>query len=239
MSLALSLSSSTGPLDFSEISSHCFGLLPNKVKQNLTLMLHHQPWNSEGFSFEPSEGLGPIETGFIKDQVQMIDEDFKQYLASKKTSTLDRCKFASQICGWSQFEVDFWTLAGSVLKPSASSSITLDTRFDLASDCASYLRYQLERLHLHESKVNTTGDLRRRVIDQMLCLGLREEAVALLLESDPDGNPFHYEDNLRACLVSACSAGNTNTNNTTIKLVCTQLLYFVFRTRILKLFVYY
>ena len=226
MSLALSLSSSTGPLDFSEISSHCFGLLPNKVKQNLTLMLHHQPWNSAeqlGFSFEPSEGLGPIETGFIKDQVQMIDEEFKQYLASKKTSTLDRCKLASQICGWSQFEVDFWTLAASVLKPSSSSSsssITLDTRFDLASDCASYLRYQLERLHLHESKVNSTGDLRRRVIDQMLCLGLREEAVALLLESDPDGNAFHYEDNLRACLVSACSAGNTNNNNTTIKLVC-------------------
>merc|ERR1712029_1078431 len=111
---------------------------------------------------------------------------------------------ASKICG-SQFESDFWTLANSVLKQ--SSSITLDTRFDLASDNASYLRYQLERLHVHESKVSGGEDLRRRVIDQMLCLGLREEAVALLLDSVPEKNTFHYEDNLRACLVSSCSSG--------------------------------
>ena len=218
MSLALTLSASTGPLEASasENPISCFGLLPNKVKQNLTLMLHHQPWN-ESYTFEPSDGLGHLETSLIKDQITMIEDDFKHFLTSQKVSSLERCKLASQICGWSQFEVDFWTLANYVLK-SSSANIALDTRFDLASDCASYLRYQLERLHVHESKVSN-GDLRRRVIDQMLCLGLKEEAVALLLESEPDNNSFHYEDNLRACLVSACSAGNVNNNNTTIKLV--------------------
>ena len=52
----------------------------------------------------------------------------------------------------------------------------------------------------------------------MLCLGLKDEAVALLLESEPDNNPHHYEDNLRACLVSACD-GHSNQSNTTMKLV--------------------
>jgi hypothetical protein len=89
----------------------------------------------------------------------------------------------------------------------------------------------LERLHLHEGKV-ADGEQRRRVIDQMLCLGLRDEAVALLLESEPEANPHHYEDNLRACLVSSCSSSNTNQNNTTIKLV-SQLLRVRFCLQIL------
>ena len=42
--------------------------------------------------------------------------------------------------------------------------------------------------------------------------------MALLLESEPDSNPHHYEDNIRACLVSACD-GNSNQSNTTMKLV--------------------
>ena len=115
----------------------------------------------------------------------------------------------------SSFEVDFWTVASAFLEPSAN--VNLDTRYDLTADCASYLRYQLERLHLHESKISN-AELRRRVIDQMLCLGLKDEAVALLLESEPDTNPHHYEDNLRACLVSACD-GHSNQSNTTMKLV--------------------
>ena len=126
-----------------------------------------------------------MESNMIKSQVNMIGDEYKSYLSNKKISTLERCQMASKICG-SQFESDFWTLANSVLKQ--SSSITLDTRFDLASDNASYLRYQLERLHVHESKVSGGEDLRRRVIDQMLCLGLREEAVALLLDSVPNLN---------------------------------------------------
>lgn len=214
MSLALTLSASAGPLETTE-ATPCFGLLPNKVKQNLKLMLHHQPWNEGLFTFEPSEGLGNLEASLLKDVIKQIDPEWLTFLSSKKSTSLDRCRLASQICGFSQFEVDFWTMAISVLNPSPNAN--MDTRFDLTSDCASYLRYQLERLHLHEGKI-TNGELRRRVIDQMLCLGLREEAVALLLESEPDVNPRHYEDNLRACLVSSCG-GSANHNNTTIKLV--------------------
>lgn len=215
MSLALSLAASTGPMEANEATS-CISLLPNKVKDNLKLMLHHQPWNDK-FNFEPSQGLTHLELGLIKSHIDLMDENHRAFLSNSTLSTLDRCRLASQLCSSSQFEVDFWMVASTVLNPTAINS-NLDTRFDLTSDCASYLRYQLERLHLHESKINNGGDLRRRVIDQNLCLGLKDEAVALLLESEPKTNPKHYEDNLRACLVSACD-GRSNQNNTTIKLV--------------------
>ena len=73
MSLALSLAASAGPLEASEAVS-CLGLLPNKVKENLKLMCHHQPWNS-GFTFEPSDGLTSIEADMIKAHLELMDEN--------------------------------------------------------------------------------------------------------------------------------------------------------------------
>ena len=215
MSLALSLSASTGPLD-SDVAKSCLGLLPNKVRENIKLMLHHQPWQ-KNFILEPSKGLTSVETSKVKSFLELLDPKDGTFLCSPNVTMLDRCRLASQIGGSGQFETDFWSVASVVLSPHCLSS-GLDTRYDLTSDCATYLRYQLERLHLHESKIASNGDLRRRVIDQMLCLGLRDEAVALLLESEPETNPQHYEDNLRACLVSTCH-GQANQSNTTMKLV--------------------
>lgn len=179
MSLALSLAASAGPLEATEAVS-CRGLLPNKVKENLKVMCHHQPWNTTpststtpgGFTFEPSDGLTPVEADLIRAHLGLMEESHWAYLSNPSTSTLQRCRLASQICNSSNFEVDFWTVASVFLEPAASNLVSLDTRYDLTADCASYLRYQLERLHLHESKLNN-GDLRRRVIDQMLCLGLK------------------------------------------------------------------
>lgn len=220
LSLALSLSTSSGPLEATNLTIPCFGLLPNKLKQNITMMLHHQPWNDD-FSLEPDGGLSTSESKLFTDFIKLLDPEYMKYLSNTKLSALERCRVASKVCHASQFEMDFWTLASVVLDP--SSQLSLDTRFDLTSDCASYLRYQLERLHLHESKIGD-GELRRRVIDQMLCLGLKEEAVALLLESESQTNPHHYEDSLRACLVSSCQGAVSNPNNTTIKLVATNMI---------------
>jgi hypothetical protein len=108
----------------------------------------------------------------IRAHLGLMEESHRAYLSNPSSSTLQRCRLASQICNSSNFEVDFWTVASVFLEPAASNLVSLDTRYDLTADCASYLRYQLERLHLHESKLSN-GDLRRRVIDQMLCLGLK------------------------------------------------------------------
>ena len=211
MSLALSLSASTGPLE--ALTIPCFAILPNKIKENIKTMLHHQPWN-ENFSLDPTKGLSKSESKQVTDFLKILEPECTAFLANPKLATLERCRLASRLCHAGQFEIDFWSMASAVLDPTSNSN--LDTRYDLTSDNASYLRYQLERLHLHESKISD-GELRRRVIDQMLCLGLKEEAVALLLESEPHTNPHHYEDSLRACLVSSCQVGNSS--NTTIKLV--------------------
>ncbi len=214
MSLALTLI--TGPMEPVDPVS-CLGLLPNKAKNHLKLLLHHQPWNDGGrysLDLDDRDGLGQSEFESVREQIGLFPKEVRNYLGNNKISTLDRCKMAAQVCGLG-FEADFWTVASSVLTPTGSTQ--LDTRFDLIADSPSYLRYQLERLHMHENKV-ANEDQRRRVIDQMLCLGLKDEAVAVLLESESETNPHHYEDSLRACLVASCATSGQN-NNTTIKLV--------------------
>ena len=97
-----------------------------------------------GFTFEPSDGVTAIEADMMKAHLELILEGNQRvYLSNPSISTLQRCRLASQIFNCSNFEVDFWTLASAVLEP--ASNVSLDTRFDLTSDCASYLRYQLER----------------------------------------------------------------------------------------------
>ena len=116
------------------------------------MTLHHQPWN-EDFSLEPERSsLNTSESKLFSKFITLLEPEHIKYLANSKLSTLNRCRTASKLCHASQFEMDFWTLATAVLDPVASQ-LSLDTRFDLTSDCASYLRYQLERLHLHESKI--------------------------------------------------------------------------------------
>jgi hypothetical protein len=46
------------------------------------------------------------------------------------------------------------------------------------------------------------------VVDLMLCLGLRDESMRLLLETEPS-NPNYYADHLLACLVASTSAAGT------------------------------
>ena len=102
MSLALSLAASAGPLDASEAVS-CLGLLPNKVKENLKLMCHHQPWNPAGFTFDPSDGLTSMEADMIKAHLELMEENHRTYLSNPSVSTLQRCRLASQICNGSRY----------------------------------------------------------------------------------------------------------------------------------------
>ena len=84
------------------------------------------------------------------------------------------------------------------------------------------MRYQLERLHLHETRCSNHAQ-RKKVIDMMLCLGQKDEAVRLLLETEPE-NPNYYEDNLKACLIASTSVAEKNTPHSTTKLVATNLI---------------
>ena len=57
----------------------------------------------------------------------------------------------------------------------------------------------------------------------MLCLGQKEDAVRLLLETEPD-DPEYYEDNLKACLVATTAVAERDTPHSTTKLVATNLI---------------
>merc|ERR1719210_1972017 len=119
MSLALSLSASSGPLEaVSGLAVPCFGLLPNKVKEHLKSMLHHQPWN-ETFELKPVQGLTTSEEDALQEFVKLMDPEHLKFILQPACTTLYRCRLVSQLCQSSQFEIDFWTMACAVLDPAS------------------------------------------------------------------------------------------------------------------------
>ena len=55
---------------------------------------------------------------------------------------------------------------------------------------------------------------RSNVIDKMLCLGMKDKAIKMLLESTAATNPsepLFYEYNLRACLAATCRSAPNDT----------------------------
>ena len=81
----------------------------------------------------------------------------------------------------------------------------------------------LKLFPLQESKCSGQYTQRRRVIDLMLCLGLKDEATRLLLETEPSNENF-YSDHLLACLVASTEVAETGTPHSTTKLVATNLI---------------
>ena len=57
----------------------------------------------------------------------------------------------------------------------------------------------------------------------MLCLGLKDEATRLLLETEPSNENF-YSDHLLACLVASTEVAESGTPHSTTKLVATNLI---------------
>lgn len=219
--MGLSMTSSTSAMyDYNlEDPLACHSLLPNKARNNFHILLHHQPWREE-YNLEmipEKDGFSKTELEFVQSQIKMIPEDVSAFMVDPGTKSLQRCLLASQLSGLA-WESDFWRVAEAVILEER----ILDTNFDLVCDTSSYARYQHERIHLHETR-STNHAQRKRVIDLMLCLGQKDEAVRLLLETEPE-NPNYYEDNLRACLVASTSVSEKDTPHSTTKLVATNLI---------------
>lgn len=123
-------------------------------------------------------------------------------------------------CNWNPASpFQFWRVAAAVMLEDR----TLDTGLDVCcGDADAYVRYHHERVRLHETRCASHAQ-RRKVIDLMLCLGQKDEAVRLLLETEPD-NPCYYEDNLKACLVASTAVSEKDTPHSTTKLVATNLI---------------
>ena len=221
--MGLSLASSTSPmLEYNaESTVACLPLLPNKARNNFNALLHHQPWKDDyTLDFNSDDGFANSELSFVKEQIATFPRGARRFLERKcqPKDLVERFLVASQLCGLA-FEADFWRATRSVL----FNDRPLDNNFDLVCDNESYLRYNLERSHLHETRSSSGGVARRRVIDFMLCLGQKDEAVRLLLETEPE-NPNYYEDNLRACLVTMTGVAERDTPHSTTKLVATNLI---------------
>ena len=222
--MGLSLASASSAMyDYSqEEPMACHSLLGNKPRDNFHVLLHHQPWR-EKFALRDlgaTDGFSSAsDLEFVHEQIRFIPPEVLDRLEVEGTSTAERCLIASQLVG-SQWETDFWRIALAAFDKSGKSE--LDPSHDLACDTASYTRYQLERVHLHETR-SASHAQRRRVIDLMLCLGQKDEAVRLLLETEPD-NPGYIEDNLKACLVASTAVSERGTPHSTTKLVATNLI---------------
>lgn len=96
----------------------------------------------------------------------------------------------------------------------------LESYFDTICDNASYQKYQLDRIALHDSK-RATYEHTKKCAENYVMLGQTDRAVQLLLETEPD-NDVYYTDCLRACLVA--SIRFSGASQSTIKLVATNLI---------------
>ncbi|XP_064630114.1 WD repeat-containing protein 11-like isoform X2 [Lineus longissimus] len=96
----------------------------------------------------------------------------------------------------------------------------LETCHDLLCDSASFQKYQLDRIALHESK-RATYEHTKKCAESLMLLGQTDRAVQLLLETEAD-NDNYYVDCLRACLVA--SIRSSGASQSTIKLVATNLI---------------
>lgn len=222
MGLALANAKSPMPDYPRKTGVACHAMLPKEAMNNFEIMLHHQPWKEE-FKLELSkdDGFSESELQIINSNLNLMDPDVKDYLSNTSLKTHLRCLAASQLCGRS-WETDFWRVFRSVSGTPGLDSHPLETSFDLVFDGPSYQRYQTDRLHLHQTK-SANGDQKHRIIDLMLCLGQVDEAIRMLLETEP-ADPMYYQDNLRACLVASTSLVNTGTPHSTTKLVATNLI---------------
>ena len=103
--MGLSLSSSTSSvLDYnSESPVACLHLLPNKARNNLAALLHHQPWKKEyKLDFNKSEdGFSEAEVEFVEEQIQLFPSAINKVLSSSNQKIVDRFLCAALTLGLS------------------------------------------------------------------------------------------------------------------------------------------
>ncbi|XP_005089399.1 WD repeat-containing protein 11 [Aplysia californica] len=96
----------------------------------------------------------------------------------------------------------------------------LERCYDSLCDNQSFKRYQLDRVHLQDSKRATTEHT-QKCADSYVQLGQTDRAVQLLLETESEADTY-YIDCLKACLVA--SVRSSGASQSTIKLVATNLI---------------
>ncbi|CAL1537683.1 unnamed protein product [Lymnaea stagnalis] len=96
----------------------------------------------------------------------------------------------------------------------------LERCYDTLCDNQSFKKYQLDRVHLQDSK-RATMDHTQKCADSYVQLGQSDRAVQLLLETESDSDNY-YIDCLKACLVA--SIRSSGASQSTIKLVATNLI---------------
>uniref|UniRef100_A0A2C9KHQ4 Uncharacterized protein n=1 Tax=Biomphalaria glabrata TaxID=6526 RepID=A0A2C9KHQ4_BIOGL len=96
----------------------------------------------------------------------------------------------------------------------------LERCYDTLCDNQRFKKYQLDRVHLQDSKRATTEHT-QKCADSYMQLGQSDRAVQLLLETESDSDNY-YIDCLKACLVA--SIRSSGASQSTIKLVATNLI---------------
>ncbi|XP_059139612.1 WD repeat-containing protein 11-like [Physella acuta] len=96
----------------------------------------------------------------------------------------------------------------------------LERCYDTLCDNQSFKKYQLDRVHLQDSK-RATMEHTQKCADSYVQLGQSDRAVQLLLETESESDNY-YIDCLKACLVA--SIRSSGASQSTIKLVATNLI---------------
>uniref|UniRef100_A0A131Z532 WD repeat-containing protein 11 n=1 Tax=Rhipicephalus appendiculatus TaxID=34631 RepID=A0A131Z532_RHIAP len=189
-------------------------LLPPKAALQLKSLLQHPDMGLATVPSPPSEAS-------LQEHLQQASSQCK---FPSKAGVIER---SAAVASWFGDEegFHFWSVTHYYLTKKQRSLNTADKTslplcYDMLCPDAEYKALQLKRLLFHERQ-RVVHSHTQRCVCRLLLLGQADQAVQLLLETEPASEHF-YSDSLRACLVA--SLKTESKAQSVVKLVATNLI---------------
>ncbi|KAK8771560.1 hypothetical protein V5799_025192 [Amblyomma americanum] len=190
-------------------------LLPPKAALLLKSLLQHP---------DLTPGIAPKQ---LPEEASLYERLQLASLQCRVPARADVVQRSLAVAGWFGDEegLHFWSVAQYYLTKNQQNveeggTAPLALYYDMLCPDAAYKALQLERLLLHERQ-RVLHSHTQRCASRLLLLGQTDQAVQLLLETEP-GSEHFYSDSLRACLVA--SLKTESKAQSVVKLVATNLI---------------
>ena len=198
----------------------CPALLPSPVLRRLAAMMTWRPASASTPADIKTLFTSDLTGDSLKLVATLLDyygDKLIQFLLNDSIKMSEKLVVISTILGLNT-ETDVWTMIRDTENKSE-----LARKYDFLVDKKTFLSRQEELCRLHSARAVLRQD-RMRLTAQLICLGLTDAAVSLLMEPADQPDSDTMTDQLLACLIQSM-VDNTNTQaESLMKMVATNLV---------------